>query len=237
MACTPDPLVYTLHADESARMEVSLDVPILELAVALDTQIEWASLETDLWGRPGAPITELQMTGFHGVAPEALTEALLKGSPDQRDVWIQFFCVPTEPHCSLNDFTVFAHGFKITDYYGDPEDTWLLSAWAGNELESLAIVVPGTEVSGSLGEATMEAVGKRPEGRPWPDILDWSELKEDVRGFSMEPAEVSEVRVGAQTIMVDGKTQVEVGEWEDGELWLWYRAGWLPMPAFVGVFQ
>ena len=84
------------------------------------------------------------------------------------------------------------------------------------------------------------AIGERPEPQPWPDILDWSELKEDARGLPLEASEVSALGVGglsASLVDVEGKTQVEVGEWEEGALWLWYRAGWLPMPAFVAPFQ
>ena len=132
MACAPN--VLMLHADESARMEVSLDIPVLPLKADLEAVIEWPSVEEDLWGRPVKPITELQMTGFHALAPERLEAALLEDSLGQDQVWIQFCCVPTEPQCKLDAFTVFAHGFKITDYYGDPADTWLLSAWSENEL-------------------------------------------------------------------------------------------------------
>lgn len=187
LGCTPpEKGPVRLTHEQSLQFDLELHMPVLPLASAPLSELRW-TVKGDLWGQTPAPVTEAQLAGFKTTSAAEVVAAMLADEVDQSDMWIQFFCL-SDSECRLADFQVFGHDFKATDYYGDEEDTWLLSLWGENEVQGLAVLIPseitsaayGGELSGQLEATGVEGGEAVTVGED--TVLDWSGLTKDVRG-------------------------------------------------------
>lgn len=183
-----------------------------------DLTIDWSGIQKDFQCHDvdaKADIDEVLFLQFKSTSLEEVTKKLDAGSPSSMDlVTAPFRFLPdgSTTKASLTDFDASGTFAKPSDDYKDTDNVYLLVFQNGTNIgqgaRSMVVLDPGTDSNTTVKappndkcdnldfQADLQSLEKVPLKKAGPWVLDWTGVKNNSQGTTLEPAKIDRLLVG-----------------------------------------